>query len=202
MKYTFILSVTSIVWLPRLLNWKDDGFPAVVKDSLVWRYLQNKTKVRLCRLSNYPSWGKKGWMWWEEKEWPSCMKSWLEHPTPYFNVLRLQCVRTCVGLMKNKDQKRSVLNKKQQHTWDMRYTWNDGSATSPINREKRKSHLVLFIVSVQYHASSTVRTTVIPVLKAFTLNRLNIKRDLWQHISALDVITAVNFCTICLMWLV
>lgn len=84
----------------------------------------------------------------------------------------------------------------------MSYIWNDGSATSPINREKRKSNLVLFIVLVQYHASSTVHITVIPVFKAFTLNRLNIKRDLWQHISALDVITGVNFCTICLMWLV
>lgn len=70
----------------------------------------------------------------------------------------------------------------------MCHMWHDGSATRPINR-----HFVPLLLLVQYHPSSTVHTSVIPVFKAFTLNRLNIKRDLWQHISPLDVITGVNF---------
>lgn len=75
----------------------------------------------------------------------------------------------------------------------MCHMWHDGSATRPINREERKSHFVPLLLLLQYHPSSAVHTSVIPVFKAFTLNRLNIKRDLWQHISPLDVITGVNF---------
>lgn len=75
----------------------------------------------------------------------------------------------------------------------MCYIWHDWSATRPINRVKRKCNFVLFTVIVQYHSSSSVHTTAVPVFKAFPSNRLNIKRDLWQHISPLDVITGVNF---------
>lgn len=60
----------------------------------------------------------------------------------------------------------------------MCHMWHDGSATRPINREERKSHFVPLLLLLQYHPSSTAHTSVIPVFKAFTLNRLNIKRDL------------------------